>query len=674
MERGWVIGIVTAFIIVVCGCAVISGIFGYRWFLEATSDLNGENLINPIPTSTPVVVRPNPGISANQSETDVNIGISSETLEALKLVEIPPNNLRELAKRLEGKNDIPLTVPPPSSTYEVGTKQSFWVSNVDSNENFQIETTLKYETEHVYFWVQDGVSINADELQQLVETFENHIYPLNRNFFGSEWTPGVDGDPHLYIIYASGLGSNLAGYYSSADELHPLAHEFSNAHEAFVLSADNVDLGSNFAYGVLAHEFQHMIHWFRDRNEASWVNEGFSELAVLLNGYWLGSVYSYILNPDIQLNDWPYNNGESSPHYEASFLFFTYFLDRFGELATQLLVANPANGFEGIDQVLEQIGAIDPLTGQQIKADDVFLDWVIASFVQDEQAADGRYIYHNFDDVPKIAATETIYICPKGPMVRDVHQYGVDYIRVNCRGEHTLRFEGSTQAKVIPPSPYSGDHYIWSNKGDEADMTLTKTFDFSEHNGPLTLTYWTWYDLEEDYDYIYLEASEDGEAWEILITPSGTGEDPSGNSFGWGYNGVTDGWIQESVDLSAYAGKEVQIRFEYVTDAVANGEGMLIDDIAIPEMGYFSDFEDGLDGWETEGWVRIDNVIPQSYRLALITFGETTDVKQIPLDRDGTAEIKLLIGEGVDEAVLVVTGTARYTRQKAAYRIEIIEE
>ena len=327
MERGWVIGIVTAFIIVVCGCAVISGIFGYRWFLEATSDLNGENLINPIPTSTPVVVRPNPGISANQSETDVNIGISSETLEALKLVEIPPNNLRELAKRLEGKNDIPLTVPPPSSTYEVGTKQSFWVSNVDSNENFQIETTLKYETEHVYFWVQDGVSINADELQQLVETFENHIYPLNRNFFGSEWTPGVDGDPHLYIIYASGLGSNLAGYYSSADELHPLAHEFSNAHEAFVLSADNVDLGSNFAYGVLAHEFQHMIHWFRDRNEASWVNEGFSELAVLLNGYWLGSVYSYILNPDIQLNDWPYNNGESSPHYEASFLFFTYYFN-----------------------------------------------------------------------------------------------------------------------------------------------------------------------------------------------------------------------------------------------------------------------------------------------------------------------------------------------------------
>jgi hypothetical protein len=470
------------------------------------------------------------------------------------------------------------------------------------------------------------------------------------------------------------LGANLAGYFSSADELHPLAHEYSNAHEAFVLSADNVALGGEYAYGVLAHEFQHMIHWFRDQNEASWVNEGFSELAVLLNGYEVGSEYSYILNPDIQLNDWPYNNGQSSPHYGASFLFFTYFLDRFGESLTKSLIANPANGFEGIDQVLDQIGSIDPQTGDPIQADDVFLDWVIASFILDERVVDGRYTYHIFADAPQAEATETIYVCPKDPMVRDVHQYGVDYIRINCRGEHTLRFEGSTLAKVIPQSPYSGDYYLWSNKGDEADMTLTKSFNFSEHEGPITLTYWTWYDLEVDYDYIYLEASEDGEKWDILITPSGTAEDPSGNSFGWGYNGATDGWIKESVDLSDYAGKEIQIRFEYVTDAVANGEGMLIDDIAIPEIGYFSDFEDGLDGWEIEGWLRIDNEIPQSYRLALITFGETTNVTEIPLGIDNTVEINLQIDGEVNEAVLVVTGTTRFTRQKAAYRFEILEE
>jgi len=674
MKRGWVIGLSVAIAIVACGCILIAGMYGLGFFIDKFGGEEAGLVNSALPTSTPVVLRPNPASTSNLSGENQALFHHGETLEALKSVEIPPSDLRDLAKRLEGKQDIPLSVPPPSSIIEIGSQEDFWVSNVDTNENFQISTTLQYASDHVYFWIQDGVPFEPDALKQLVDTFENKIYPRNRAFFGSEWTPGVDGDPHLYIIYAKDLGSNLAGYFSSADELHPLAHEYSNAHEAFVLSSDTVNLASEYSYGVLAHEFQHMIHWYRDRNEASWVNEGFSELAVLLNGYEVGSEYSYIINPDLQLNDWPYNNGQTSPHYGASFLFFTYFLDRFGEQATQLLVANPANGFEGVDQVLMQIEAIDPLTGEPIQADDVFVDWVIATFLKNDRVSDGRYTYYNFPNAPQAEATETIYKCPTESLIRDVHQYGVDYIRINCRGDYILRFEGSTEAKIIPEDPYSGDYYFWSNKGDEADMTLTRTFDFTNHEGPITLTYWTWYDLEEDYDYVYLEASEDGESWEILITPSGISEDPSGNSFGWGYNGMSGSWIQESVDLSDYAGKEIQIRFEYVTDAVANGEGMLIDDIAIPEIDYFSDFEEGVDNWEAEGWLRIDNIIPQAYHLSLITFGKTIEVTYIPLEKDVTAEIRLHLDQDVDKAVLVVSGTTRFTRQKAAYRIEIQPE
>ena len=58
-------------------------------------------------------------------------------------------------------------------------------------------------------------------------------------------------------------------------KLHPQAHEYSNAHEMFLFNADNTDLGEEFTYGVLAHEFQHMIHWYQDRNETSYLNEGF---------------------------------------------------------------------------------------------------------------------------------------------------------------------------------------------------------------------------------------------------------------------------------------------------------------------------------------------------------------------------------------------------------------
>ncbi len=51
------------------------------------------------------------------------------------------------------------------------------------------------------------------------------------------------------------------------------------------MNADNTDLADSFTYSVLAHEFQHMIHWYRDRNEESWMNEGFSELACIFK--WL---------------------------------------------------------------------------------------------------------------------------------------------------------------------------------------------------------------------------------------------------------------------------------------------------------------------------------------------------------------------------------------------------
>lgn len=675
MRRGTLLAVVAGSIAVfICGCILFIGLFGLGLLMDSSSSNVRGLLGEGTPTGTPIVYRPTIEPGTSNSDAKLAMQTGNEVLSIIRESVPPENDLYDLAKRLEGKLNIPEVIESQAAIYDLGSEQEFWVSNIVTNENYRITAKLQYITDHAYFWVQDGISFEYDDIQQLTETFENEIYDTTREFFGSEWTPGIDNDPHIFILYVSGLGGNLAGYFSSADELHPLAHQFSNAHELFVVNADNVDLSDEFTYAILAHEFQHMIHWNQDRNEASWMNEGFAELAVFINGYEVGSEYSYILDPDIQLNDWPNDRTGISAHYGASFLFLTYFLDRFGEEATKILVRNQANGLEGIDRTLEQIGAIDPITGIEITADNVFLDWVLASYLMNENVSDGRYIYKNFPDAPQAEETESIVRCPQEPMTRDVHQYGVDYLRINCQGDFTLLFEGSTETKVVPVDPVSGEYYFWSNKADEADMILTRTFDFREHDGPLTLNFWTWFDLEEDYDYAYVEVSEDGEIWEILVTPSGTIEDPSGNSYGWGYNGVSGRWIEESVDLTEYAGKEVQIRFEYVTDAAVNGEGMLIDDISIPEIDYFTDFEEGSDGWESAGWVRIKNELPQNYGLALITFGDETIVTNIPLQPDTTAEIPISLNQDTDEAVLVVTGLTRYTRQKVAYRIEIIED
>ncbi len=197
-------------------------------------------------------------------------------------------------------------------------------------------------------------------------------------------------------------------------------------------------------------------------------------------------------------------------------------------------------------------------------------------------------------------------------------------------------------------------------------------------SGSITLDYWTWYDLEADYDYIFLEISTNGGEWRIIRAPSTTSEDPSGNSYGWGYNGLSGGdgsWIQESVDLSAYAGETIQVRFEYITDAAVHGEGFLLDDVSIPEIGYFADFEEDDGGWVSEGFVRIENTLPQTYRLALIHLGAAPRVQYLTVSAENQVEIPITIGEdGVQEVVLVVTGTTRFTRQKADYQFELIEE
>ena len=675
-NKGWVIALIVVLVIgLLCCYVAVVGAGAAGWFVFSNTDepipwLESTEIVPfpffSTPTSSAVPMDPEPK-EAREPATDA----AYETLETLKNATVPVNDPRDLAERLLGIQDIPLTFE--TNFPRLGDQRMFWVSNVDTNENFQITANLEYVTDHAYFWIEDGVSFDARELQRLGDAFENQIYPTNREFFGSEWSPGVDNDPHLYILLAGNLGFNLAGYFSSADELHPLAHDYSNAHEMFLLNADNIDLGDEFTYGVLAHEFQHMIHWYTDRNEESWLNEGFSELSSLLNDFDPGGFDGiYAMNPDLQLTDWPDDPDATTPHYGAGLLFTTYFLDRFGEDATKAVVAHPDNGMDSIDTVLQGMNIKDGVTAQAVRADDVFGDWVIANFLQDGSVMDGRYDYSNYRSAPQTRKTETLNDCSGNWQNRNVKQYGVDYIEITCEGEYQLEFSGQTTVGVLKPDAHSGDYAFWSNKGDESNMRLTREFDFTNITGPITFTYWTWYDLEDDYDYLYLDASTDGETWQIIPTPSCTAEDPSGNSYGCGYNGSTNGWRKEEVNLSNFAGQKVWLRFDYVTDAAVNGEGLLLDDMSIPAIGYSTDFEGDDGGWLAEGFVRIQNQLPQTFRVSLIRMGTDTVVETLVLDETQSVTVPVSIGGSIDKVVLVVSGTTRFTRQEAGYSYRMV--
>jgi immune inhibitor A len=617
----------------------------------------------PTPEPTPVITREPVG----------DVGI--ETEELLETTEVPERDLHDLAIRLRGlPADTPRTINPGGSPdYEVGTERVFHVSNVDTDEQFDVTAILEYKTEHIYMWVEEGRRFNRRDLEAAADLFEESTYTTNRTFFGSEWSPGVDNDPHLSILHAGGLGNSIAGYYSSADEFVSQVREDSNEFEMFYINVENVTINDSFYNGVLAHEFQHMIHWHNDRNEETWLNEGFSELAMYLNDFDVGgSDWIFAMAPDTQLNSWPEGPGAAGANYGAGYLFTSYFLGRFGPEATQALVGHPDNSFASVEAVMDELG-----TG--LSFEDLFGDWIVANLLDDPGLDDGRYGYSRID--PPAFGVETSLGEYDYPISQSstVHQYGTDYVELEGEQPVEFRFTGSTQIGLVDTGAHSGEYMWWSNRGDDSDMMLTRTFDLSDVS-QATLEFWTWYDIEEDWDYAYVEISTDGgETWDILTTPSGTAANPNGNSFGWAYTGSSGGgeraeWILERVDVSAYAGQEVLVRFEYITDDAVNRPGFVLDDVAIPEIDYAGDFEEDEDAWEPAGFIRHANVLAQHWLVQMILFGAETTVERLELDEDQAGEWVIPLDGRTDRAVVTISGLAPVTTEMGSYSYEISSE
>jgi hypothetical protein len=592
------------------------------------------------------------------------------TVNILGTTTILENDPIALAEKYRGIKNTPVMLVKPPITYINGNFREFWVLNVDDNNYRSIDAELAYQTPHVYFWVEEGIDYIFDDAKNLVDAFENQIYQRNREMFGKEWSPGIDNDVHLTILYAQKLGG-AAGYFSSADSLMPEIKRFSNMAEMFYLSADYINLSDLFSYGVLELVFQHMIHWNVDRNETSWVNEGLSEFAVELNGFNTGGFsFLFAADPDLQLNFWPGNNqGDSTPHYGASYLFVKYLFERFGSDFISALVSQPKNGLQGLDAVLSSIQGKSQLS--TITAKQIFQDWTIANILQNDEIADGIYGYGKDSNIPSFFPTEIIK-CGSEPVGRTVNQFGTDFIEISCESDYEISVQWNRDIPVLSENPKSGTYYYWSNAGDESGMRLSREFDLTEISGPVKLSYWTWYDIEEDYDYLYVNISEDGKNWHVLETPSCTSEDPTGSNLGCGYNGKSAGWIEEIIDLSDYAGKKIVVEFEYITDASVNGEGFLLDDVKLKVINFSDDFEVNDGKWIADGFVRIENTLPQIFGVSVIEKDRGMNIKKFFFEKQ--TETSFIVRNSDDKMpeIVAVSGLSRFTHIPALYEISIL--
>ena len=175
-----------------------------------------------------------------------------------------------------------------------------------------------------------------------------------------------------------------------------------------------------------------------------------------------------------------------------------------------------------------------------------------------------------------------------------------------------------------------------------------------------TLRFDAWYDIEPGWDYAYVAVStDDGRTWATLSGQQTTTYDPLGVSYGPGYTRASNGWVAEQIDLTAYAGQQVLLSFEYITDDATHLTGFAVDNIQIPEIG-LNDGADSTSGWTLEGFQRIEGPLPQAFILQLI--GDDGVVNRVTLDAGNATAVAINRA-----ATIAISGATRNTTEVAPY-------
>ncbi|MEU1276353.1 immune inhibitor A domain-containing protein [Streptomyces sp. NPDC005799] len=164
--------------------------------------------------------------------------------------------------------------------------------------------------------------------------------------------------------------------------------------------------------------------------------------------------------------------------------------------------------------------------------------------------------------------------------------------------------------------PPQGSTQWWSGSGNNLSQTLTRSVDLTgKSSAKLTLD--GWWDIEKGYDYLYTEVSTDGGANWTAVDGTASGEAISRDGTGKpALDGTTDGFKKLVYPLDAYAGKKIDLRFRYATDAATEQKGFLADMVSVTADGsaLFTDDAESADAaWTAKGFSRIGGSVTKEY-------------------------------------------------------------
>jgi hypothetical protein len=576
------------------------------------------------------------------------------------------------------RNDINLAAayygaqpqPTPSANPQplpLGAQHTYKIINHDTNQMVEVATLLRQTSEHAYFWFDTGPGSyqpTAAELATAAATFDA-IYNEVRGLFGNEASPGIDGDPRIHIVHVSPLAvcdvtletavsCGLAGYFAGYNALSASIEANSNARDMFVMNV--AWFTDPFYFNVLAHEFRHMVEDNYDQGDFGWEVEGSATLAEDLLGYpqnALERANRFLQNPDQSLVSW--SEADSLPHYGQGYLFNRYLIDQLGPNLYGRFAQHPLPGFAALDAVLAD--AQQSRTGL-----DLWQNWLTA-------LALGQMGVSGLDPI----ATLSINTLPANRHTT-VNQYAADYYRLPT-GAVQIQFTGSTLTPLLPVQPASGSGMWLAQRGNYRNPRLTRPLDLRT-TSQATLTYSAYIDLEPGFDFAYVAVSTDnGQSWQPLTAPHMQGRSPADDPANIAladrfYTGRLRNWVHESIDLTPFAGQQLLLRFEVVTDKAISYSGFALDNIAVPQIGFWDDGETLAAEWIAEGFVPVTVYLPQRWHIQLITFPDgQPQVTPIAVAADGTAVFTATSAPDAERPYLIIAATAPETLEPAHYTL-----
>ena len=661
----------------------------------------------------------------------------------------------------------------PRRAPEIGDTKMFLAIDDFTQETYVKEFTLRGIGGNIEVWVateSDKVSTGTDfpdgdcrngerteitdtQVEYLIDEFDSNMYPKESHLFSVapdrngaqaplaeilELPPGYyrgDGDnivtlidnvrdDQFYDTDNSQGYSYIAGFFSSGinellnrnvmtidayDWLHRTGQEPPHEPVPGDLCASAPARPSLYE-GVFAHEYQHLLEYYEDFDESSWVNEGLSDYAALYTGYvdaaapitdlhqdshiqcflgWLGEQTDANPNPrdggpENSLTLW----GDQTDYeweilcdYGAAFSFMLMLRERYGpRFLGDLHRANP-EGFDGLKAVLDRHAP--RMTAKRLL--NLWAASVVVDGVLDDGASfDGPFARSDYR-VGKLDATinwstNQTHSSPGAP------PNGSDYVRLTdgktwlrASDVQRLRFDGGRQLPSLPiewtvdPTPpgTKGDAALHSGAGDNLDRAIVRGIEVP--GGDAALTFDGMWDTEAGYDYAYVQVSaNDGRSY---VSVPCTDSIPA--PLGPGFEGTSDGFVPQSCDLSPWAGQSVVLAFRYVTDSSVQGDGFWVDNVMVGET-LVSDGST-LDGWQS--LTEYNPIEVEDYTVRIVSYDRhrtAVQIANLPLGRGfhgvlTSRELAPRVANGAGIVAVVVTyhDPTESVNQYAPYRLRV---